>query len=1172
MTKGITLIILTLLSIFYSNLYGATFTVTSNADSGTGTLREALTLAAANGNASVDLIKFNLPGLTPADHIIRIRTELPTINTDVIIDGSTQPGQNAAINGAKVIIEGRSYAFDPARDRTLFRIINVGRFELYGIVIKDFLDFELDTGDYPVYISMLYFFGINQKVVIGGPGKGNVIYNTGGIYCPEDFRISNKPQIHDLVMKSNFIGIKENGIDIATEVVPLIRAFRTFRAEIGGPTLEEGNLIYGEFGISYLEKDETINENIVCTIRNNTFCANKDGDNQGNEDRYGIHGVVLSADRASVNNGSATFKIQDNVFGSYLSMGGLGNVDVTISRNFFGTSRDKSKTLSLPSTALRVAGMNGRVLIGGSSVAEGNVITNTGNHPIRPSEIYAVFSEDVNNVELSHNTFYCNPGIAFIYAYTGPFKKPLEVFLKEKTPTYVAGTTKPGARVELFYTDPECTNCQPKRYFATVTADNSGKWKYDGIVESGVSVMASATLNQISSEFSDPRVYMFPYNEPFFIITHQTCDSPNGTIKGAFTVNVDKIEWLDEAGNVVGNTLDMENLPAGKYRIRANQFGCIVYSEEVIVENNIPQLAFSGLPNILHESCGKGGSILNLYPNYYSKLEWINKAGVVVGDYRELEGVPAGEYRLKLTGLEGSGCVKEFGPYVIKHVNPPTINDNAVQLTNMSCIAPTGSIKNLQVTGTGTIIYTWHDANGNEMGHSKDIDNLPEGTYTLNITDESACGIVQSAAFTIENTSKIELDDQNVVITPSACNGRTGTIKGITFSGASLFKWLNQNNVTVGNSVDLTGAPAGTYRLVISNALGCSKESQSYTIPVATTVYPDYRIITVPATCGRLNGSINIDFGSETKPDQIRITDQSNVLAGTTASVTNLKPGNYKIYFAKNGACESFYRQIEVTQIPGLLIQMNGLVVTGDNCGQAKGAISGISISGGTPPYAYTWLENNSGKTFSSLDLGNLRAGSYRLTVKDQNGCEEATTQIDLQNSSAYVASPQTDPITACPGTTVNVIIKNKQTSLGIYNLYKGSGSYPVASSQTGSFAIVAEPDSEYYLSYKIGECESERVPVKLTLEGISVKVPNSFSPNGDGINDDWQIQNMDKYPQALITVFNRYGQKVFSSVGYNRPFDGKKQGSDLPVGTYYYIIDMKGRCGTLTGSLTILR
>jgi gliding motility-associated-like protein len=87
-----------------------------------------------------------------------------------------------------------------------------------------------------------------------------------------------------------------------------------------------------------------------------------------------------------------------------------------------------------------------------------------------------------------------------------------------------------------------------------------------------------------------------------------------------------------------------------------------------------------------------------------------------------------------------------------------------------------------------------------------------------------------------------------------------------------------------------------------------------------------------------------------------------------------------------------------------------------------------------------------------------------------------------------------------------------------------------------------------------------------------SIEVANTFSPNGDGINDFWNIKYIDTYPNATVEIFDRYGAKVFFSRGYSVPFDGNFNSEPLPVGTYYYIIDPKNGKQKKSGSLTLIR
>lgn len=84
--------------------------------------------------------------------------------------------------------------------------------------------------------------------------------------------------------------------------------------------------------------------------------------------------------------------------------------------------------------------------------------------------------------------------------------------------------------------------------------------------------------------------------------------------------------------------------------------------------------------------------------------------------------------------------------------------------------------------------------------------------------------------------------------------------------------------------------------------------------------------------------------------------------------------------------------------------------------------------------------------------------------------------------------------------------------------------------------------------------------------------IPNVFSPNGDGIHDTWIIPELDKYPDAEVSVFDRTGRRVFFTSGYKTPWDGRYNGQLLPFATYYYIIIPKVIQGVFSGPVTILK
>lgn len=85
-------------------------------------------------------------------------------------------------------------------------------------------------------------------------------------------------------------------------------------------------------------------------------------------------------------------------------------------------------------------------------------------------------------------------------------------------------------------------------------------------------------------------------------------------------------------------------------------------------------------------------------------------------------------------------------------------------------------------------------------------------------------------------------------------------------------------------------------------------------------------------------------------------------------------------------------------------------------------------------------------------------------------------------------------------------------------------------------------------------------------------RIPNTFSPNNDRINDLWEIQYLDEYITQHTQVFTRAGQKVFESRGRYIPWDGRYKGKELPVDTYYYIIEPGSGRDPFTGYVTIIR
>ncbi|MBD1363017.1 beta-propeller fold lactonase family protein [Mucilaginibacter sp. ZT4R22] len=121
--------------------------------------------------------------------------------------------------------------------------------------------------------------------------------------------------------------------------------------------------------------------------------------------------------------------------------------------------------------------------------------------------------------------------------------------------------------------------------------------------------------------------------------------------------------------------------------------------------------------------------------------------------------------------------------------------------------------------------------------------------------------------------------------------------------------------------------------------------------------------------------------------------------------------------------------------------------------------------------------------------------------------------------------------------------------------------------SEPGDYAIIVSDAAalNYTLSYLPGVLT---IKPAITL----VAIPNTFTPNGDGVNDTWNLSFLQGYPKATVSVLNRWGDKVYSSIGYAVPWDGKYKDAFLPSGTYYYVINPKDGQPVISGWVALIR
>ena len=1110
--------------------FAATFIVTSNADSGPGTLRQALLDAAANGTAQTDNINFNLPGTGQAAITITLQSQLPDVTANVVIDGTTQPGAFLGVSNAKIIITPAI----PAANLNGFNISSlVGPNDLvafYGLYLMGFSPNQAGLGNGIVANA-------NCNLVIGAPGKGNVI--SGNAFAFLGY-------FQNAIIQSNFIGVEPDGVTPFNNLSVFYSAQDYNNLLIGGAVQQDGNVILGG-GTSGINFGGGVGNGVAKSviIQNNYF----------NTDYTGTKSINAANNSCIlVNDATSTVNIIANVFtAAEVGIAAANSSTIVVKGNYFGT--DKSQTFPLASGAQAIdENTNVNATIGGVTPSDQNVFTNYQN------PILALNNCTTNVIQ---NMFYCNGTVQL----TNPTGGKNFIRITTLTNSSVSGDAPAGSTVQLYYTATKCNTCNPNQWFATVTANASGNWQYSGVVSQNV--LASSTVNNNTVGFL---IDSLSQNE--VTILNYDCHHAGSITLNEPRLGEFQLVWTDSKGNVVGNGQSINNLQAGTYNLQISENGtCPSVSNSFKVIDLTPHVYSS----TFQLNCSQPTGYFIAYPgtgpgitvtNYY----WHNADGLLISTTNQVMNLPAGNYYLDITDSNGCSASNTF--QVLPAVATPVIDSNFALISDATCNLPNGSVTGLILTNAAGANYTWYNAHGASFSFGNaDLVNAPAGQYYLQINYNFNCPPIKSGLFIIGEKNVITMDESAVITSSASCTNSNGTIKGITVNGATQYQWFDANNHVVGNMIDLLGAPSGNYYLVASNAT-CSKQSQVYTIgniPAFKNYVSGYT--STDAYCNSNNGSITVNFNPNlASPTAYLWLTTSGATVGNSNILSNQPAGTYQFYVTDINQCQSYYNSYTINEVQQLQIIPGSAQVNDDQCMHGVATITNVLINGGIPPYTYNWINIAGQSITTNLNLTGVTPGIYTLRVKDATQCAVATQDYAIGNTTEPVPSPAVNNVQICSAGDVVIPVASPQAGYG-YRLYdNGTGSDVLQDQTNGIFKVSVSGSRSYFISQYTGDCESTRTEVMVTVSASDITIPNAFTPNNDGINDYWDIKGTENYPNVLVQVFNRYGQKVFESKGYSTPFDGRLNGSNLPAGVYYYILNLNSNCNLLSGSLTILR
>jgi gliding motility-associated-like protein len=359
-----------------------------------------------------------------------------------------------------------------------------------------------------------------------------------------------------------------------------------------------------------------------------------------------------------------------------------------------------------------------------------------------------------------------------------------------------------------------------------------------------------------------------------------------------------------------------------------------------------------------------------------------------------------------------------------------------------------------------------------------------------------------------------------------------------------------------------TDIAAGSYVLTLNDANNCTiTDTINLTDP--DTLEITSIDVTDVSCLGRTDGSAGINVSGGT--GALEFSPDNGATFVNQSPIVNLNAGDYTIVVRDEKDCLSESQAITITISDTVTID-SIRVVDATCAGLNNGSVS-LVAEGGAGPYEYS---NDGGTTFENTGgFASLAAGDYHMMVRDNNDCRSEEMPVTIINTDTIRITELVSTDLTCSGTPDGTITITASGGTGEYT-YSTDGGDNFGSDS----AIISLAQGDYMVVVKDGnDCLSEEDNVTLhTTDVCAMVIFDAFSPNDDGKNDVWNIQNAGSFPNIIVKIFNLWGKEVFSSKGYGTPWDGTWDGKDLPSGTYYYVIDPGDGSDVITGDVSIVK
>ncbi|MBQ6275968.1 MAG: gliding motility-associated C-terminal domain-containing protein [Bacteroidales bacterium] len=495
-------------------------------------------------------------------------------------------------------------------------------------------------------------------------------------------------------------------------------------------------------------------------------------------------------------------------------------------------------------------------------------------------------------------------------------------------------------------------------------------------------------------------------------------------------------------------------------------------------------------------------------------------------------GLSSGSYTVTVGDSGGCTAVLPI------NITQPMELGSSIVAHDVQCGVSQGSLNATVLGGTQPYTYMW----SNGVNTAENI-GVAVGSYELTVVDANGCSATSTAQISRHGTLSVTAS----VSRPISCHGFSdGAVAAQCPNAAEpiIYSW-NTGNV----SSEMYNLFEGTYMVTVTDFGGCTGQAG---VSLVSPQEMDLQEVAVSPKCNNTaDGMITVSAYGGMAP--------YNYLWNTSASeseIANLNAGTYSLSVTDAAGC-TLVRTISLAAPESITMEV--AVQDIDCYGNKNGRIE-ISAQGGAEPYSYSI----NGHGVSSGVLGNLKAGIYTVGAIDNNGCEVKQNVYILQPERMELTSVVTAPTCKDLNDASVEIAVAGGTAPYSYNL----GTY---NSDSSVFASLRPSVYSVFVT-DANSCNSKVYSIVVSESKIDcLRIPNVFTPNGDGVNDEWIIENIELFPEAHIYVYNRWGQLLYHGRGDSERWDGSYRGHFVPSGVYLYVVSLESVEEKYEGTVTVL-